>query len=70
MTQVAANSPASAASLQRDDIITKVGEVSIDETHGYFNTLYKYKPGDKVTLTLMRGTQTVEVEVTLGEAPH
>lgn len=70
VSRVAANSPASAANLQRGDIITKVGEVALDETHSYLNTLYAYKPGEKVKLTLMRGTQTIEVEVTLGEAQH
>jgi len=70
VTQVAANSPASAAGLQRDDIITKVGDVTLDGTHGYLNTLYNYKPGDKVSLFVIRNGQTLQVEVTLGEASH
>ena len=70
VTQVAPNSPASVAGLQRDDIITRVGDVALDDTHGYLNTLYNYKPGDKVTLSVIRNGQTLQLEVTLGEASH
>ncbi len=68
VTQVAANSPASQVGLQRGDIITKVGDVPLDDTHSYLNTLYTYKPGDMVTLTVVRGGQTMTFSVTLGEA--
>ena len=68
ITQVAENSPASTAGLQQGDIITKIGDVSIDETHSYVNALFEYKPGDQVTLEIMRGNETMQVNVTLGEA--
>ncbi len=70
VTQVTASSPASQAGLQRGDIITKVGDVALDDTHSYLNTLYTYKPGDTVTLTVVRGSQTLTISVTLGEASH
>ncbi len=70
ITQVAPGSPASTAGLQRDDIITKVGDVALDGSHGYLNTLYNYNPGDKVTLSVIRNGQTLQLEVTLGEASH
>lgn len=68
VSRVASGSPASSAGLQRGDIITKVGGVTLDDTHSYLNTLYTYKPGDQVTLTLIRDGNTLEVQVTLGEA--
>lgn len=68
ISRVAAGSPASEAGLQRGDIITRVGDVAMDETHSYLNTLYTYKPGDKVTLTLVRDGKTLELQVTLGES--
>ena len=68
VSRVAASSPASQAGLQRGDIITSVGGVALDEQHSYLNTLYTYKPGDKVTLALIRDGKTLEVQVTLGEA--
>ena len=70
VTRVADGSPASQAGLQQGDIITKVGDVAIDRDHSYLNTLYTYKPGDKVTLTVVRNGQTLRLEVTLGEASH
>jgi serine protease Do len=70
ITRVASGSPASAAGLQQDDIITKLGDVSLDGSHGYLNTLYNYSPGDKIPLTIIRKGQTMQLEVTLGEASH
>jgi len=68
VSRVASNSPASKGGLQRGDIIVRVGGVALDDTHSYLNTLYTYKPGDLVTLTLIRDGKTLEVQVTLGEA--
>jgi len=68
ITRVAANSPASQAGLQEGDIITQIGDVVLDETHSYVNALFEYKPGDQVALEVVRGTATLQVEVTLGEA--
>lgn len=70
VTRVAAGSPAGKAGLQEGDIITRVGDVSIDETHSYLNTLYTYKPGDQITLSIIRNGQTVKLQVTLGETTH
>lgn len=70
VTRVASNSPASQAGMQQGDIITQVGGVTMDATHSYLNTLYTYKAGDKITLTLIRNGQTLQVQVTLGETTH
>lgn len=68
ITEVAASGPAGKAGLQQGDIITKIGDVALDETHSYINTLYTYQPGDKVTLEVNRSGQTASVQVTLGES--
>ena len=68
--QVAENSPASAAGLQQGDIITKVGDVTIDETHSYVNTLFTFKPGDQITLDVMRDGKDMPIQITLGEVKH
>ncbi len=70
VTQVAAGSPASQAGLQQGDIITKVGDITLDQSHSYLNTLYLYKPGDKLTLSIIRNGQTMSIDVTLGETTH
>jgi len=68
ITKVAANSPAGRANLQRGDIITRIGDVSLDETHSYINTLFSYKPGDQVTVAYVRNGKTQQAQVTLGES--
>ena len=70
ITRVAENSPASQAGLQEGDIITKIGDVVLDETHSYVNELFEYKPGDQVNLEVVRGNQRIQVQVVLGEAQH
>jgi serine protease Do len=70
VTKVAGNSPASAAGLQVGDIITGLGGVQVDETHGYLNILYTHAPGDKVTLGVLRDGKEISLEITLGESSH
>jgi len=68
VTRVAQNSPAHQAGLQEGDIITKIGDVALDETHSYVNTLFEFQPGDQVKLDVVRANESVQLEVTLGEA--
>ena len=70
ITEVASDSPASQAGLQQGDIITKVGDIALDETHSYVNTLFTFKPGDQITLNVMRNGKDTQVQITLGESKH
>jgi len=70
VTDVSANSPASDAGLKQGDIITKVGDIALDETHSYVNTLFTFKPGDQITLNVMRNGKDTQVQITLGESKH
>jgi 2-alkenal reductase len=70
VTEVANGGPASTAGLQQGDIIFKIGNVAIDETHSYINALFNFKPGDQVTVSAMRGNQQVDLNITLGESSH
>jgi serine protease Do len=67
ISQVQAGSPADKAGLKEGDIITKINDTTLDDTHPYTNTLYNFSPGDKVTLTVARGSQTLQIPVQLGE---
>ena len=67
VTEVFAGSPAGNASLQQGDIITRIGDISLDETHSFINALFLYKPGDQVTVELVRDGKRLQVQVTLGE---
>jgi 2-alkenal reductase len=70
VTRVESGSPADNAGLKENDIITKVGDITLDETHSYVNSLFKYKPGDTIPLTVMRDGKETQLQVTLGEAKH
>jgi serine protease Do len=68
ITDITANSPASKAGLRQGDIITGIDDVTLDETHSYLNTLFLHQPGDQVTLTVARGSKSLQIQVTLGES--
>jgi serine protease Do len=66
---VVADSPAEKAGLKEKDIITKIDNIAIDETHSLTSLLGQHQPGDKVELTVVRDGKTRTVEVTLGSTP-
>ena len=68
ITDVASNSPANKAGMQVGDIITGIDNTALDDTHEYINTLFQYSTGDTVTLTVMRNTKQIQIQVTLGES--
>lgn len=68
ITKVDSNGPASQAGLQPNDMITKIGDTALDETHSFMNTLFLYKPGDQLTVDFVRDGQSLHVQVTLGES--
>ncbi len=68
ITQLHADSPASQAGLQTDDIITSVGGIAIDAENSYFNILFRFSPGDEVTVEFVRNGQLKQVQVTLAES--
>jgi serine protease Do len=70
VTKVVSGSPADNAGLKVDDIITSINNVKIDETHNYLNVLYTYKPGDQVTLGVIRNGSEIALQITLGESSH
>lgn len=59
--------PADKAGLQNGDIITKINGVNVTNSIELTHELFKYKPGDKVTVTYFRNGTTKNVQVTLGE---
>lgn len=64
---VASGSPAAKAGIKEKDVITKVNGVDIG-TNGALTTLIgEYRPGDTITLTIVRGGSTESVTVTLAE---
>jgi S1-C subfamily serine protease len=67
--QVAPGSPAETAGLQPGDVITAVDGKPLDSESSLAEQLSQHKPGDMVTLTVVRKGQSQSVPVTLGTAP-
>jgi serine protease Do len=68
VTEVTSNTPAGKGGLQADDIIIQIGDTPIDESHSYINVLFQHKPGDQVTVQVLRDGKKLDLQVTLGES--
>ena len=67
--EVQEGSPAAAAGLMADDVITAVHETEITGMKDLVETLAAYSPGDEVELTVDRAGESVKLNVTLGAHP-
>ncbi|MCO5223557.1 MAG: trypsin-like peptidase domain-containing protein [Thermomicrobiales bacterium] len=68
--EVETNGPAAMGGLQAGDVITGIaGDASIDPSEALDTILFEKKPGDTVTLEVVRNGQNTTVDVTLGERP-
>ena len=63
------DSPADKAGLKERDVITKVANQAIDQTHSLTSLLGLHQSGDKISLTIVRDGKTINIDVTLGESP-
>lgn len=67
IVDVTAGGPSASAGLKANDVITQVGNRTINNTTDLSTTLLQQKPGDSVTLKVQRGSQQLAINVTLGE---
>jgi serine protease Do len=66
---IISGSPANKAGLQEKDIITAADGTAVDATHSLTSLLSQHQVGDKITLTVIRGSDTKHIDVTLAAAP-
>jgi S1-C subfamily serine protease len=68
---VTAGSPAARAGLEagRHDVIVAVDGRRIHTAAELANAVAAHKPGDQITLHVLRGTAARDVTVTLGDVP-
>ncbi len=64
---VQSGSPAADAGLEKGDVITKFGDYDITSSAKLKYYLYKYKVGDKVKLTYIRGKKSESVNINLSQ---
>ena len=66
---VASGSPAAEAGLHTGDVVTAVDGAEITSGDGLVAEISSQRPGDKISLTVHRNSQTSTVDVTLGTQP-
>ncbi|MFC8494505.1 S1C family serine protease [Streptomyces sp. NPDC057235] len=67
VVEAPANGAAGRAGLKPGDVITRIGDTDITTITSLSEALASRKPGEKVQVTYVRGTETAKTEVTLGE---
>jgi S1-C subfamily serine protease len=69
ISEVMEDTPAADAGLQPGDLIIAVDDEAVTEIEPFVATLQSHKPGDEVTLTIIRNGEESQVAVTLAEHP-
>lgn len=64
---VAPGSPADKAGIKVGDAITKINDETINEPKALFETIGRFKPGDKITVSYTRNNKQNKATVTLDE---
>ncbi len=67
--EVVAGSAAKKAGVEAGDVITAIGGEKISEENSLARIILKYNAGDKVSLTVVRGEDTLKLSATLGSFP-
>ncbi|HEX9690495.1 MAG TPA: M28 family peptidase [Gemmatimonadales bacterium] len=66
LSGVRAGSPAESAGMQAGDIIIQLGTFEVKDLYGMTDALRSYKPGDTITVVVLRDGERLELEATLG----
>jgi serine protease Do len=66
---IVSGSPAASAGLRDGDVITAVDGQTVDTSHDLSTRIVTHAPGDRVVLTVQRGSSTIQVTLTLGTLP-
>jgi putative serine protease PepD len=69
VNSITASGPAANAGLRTNDVITAVDDQQIGDAESLVAAIRSYQPGTTVTLTYIRGSQTLTARITLGTAP-
>ncbi|MHB8693588.1 MAG: S1C family serine protease [Solirubrobacteraceae bacterium] len=69
VSQIAAGSPGQLGGLQPYDLVTAINGHAISSTEQFIETVDRFSPGQKITLTVTRGGQTQQLHITLGLRP-
>lgn len=63
LIEVGEDTPASKAGLLIGDVITKIDDIEIENMSKLKKTLYRYKQGDKATITIIRNNSEIKIDI-------
>jgi serine protease Do len=66
-TTIVKGSPAEKAGIKSGDIIQKINDQTVGRQGALSTLIGQYRPGGKVTLTILRGGETIQVDVQFSE---
>src|SRR5262249_58684550 len=66
ISKVQQGSPAEKAGLKENDVVMKIDGQKVEKFDDLGNVIRKKKPGDEVTIDVLRGTETLSLKVKLG----
>jgi S1-C subfamily serine protease len=69
VTDVGAGTPASGAGIQPGDVITAIDATPVNNPDDLGTAIQAHKPGDRVNVTIQRGTTKRTASITLGTRP-
>ncbi|HEY4397104.1 MAG TPA: trypsin-like peptidase domain-containing protein [Acidimicrobiia bacterium] len=69
VTDVTSGSPADDAGLKQGDVIVQIGDTQIKNSGNVATAVRKHQPGEKVTVTYLRGSDRKTADVTLVQRP-
>lgn len=70
ISEVQSGGPAEAAGLEKGDVIVKIEDRDIKTMEDVTDVLVDRKPGDRIKVTYVRGSDTKEAEIELGKRPE
>jgi Peptidase family M28/PDZ domain len=66
LSGVTPSSPADAAGMKAGDVIVAIGSHEVKDLQGMTDALNAFKPGDATSIVVLRGTERLTLQVTLG----
>ncbi len=69
VVNVLAATPAEKAGLQAGDVLTRVDDTPVTDTQGALNAIARVKPGNRVSLGIVRDGEPREVVVSVAQRP-